>query len=92
MGQFVKSTTDTQKLNRSVEAMTEELKYYKKASSQNTKELQKVNEYIAQELEIAQKAQEKKLSEANQTDKWVRTSPPAINVAGAPLLKRLNIL
>ena len=92
MGRYVKSISDTRKLNKSLNDLKEEFSYHRLAIEKNSKELSKVNEVaeVERQKEIKQLAE--KLKKWETQTQWVKNNEPAVNIDSNHMLKKLDIL
>lgn len=92
MGRYVKSISDTTKLNKSLKDLQEEFSYHKEAIKRNNKELQKINDQIQKENEKEIKRLTEKLRSLESETQWVKNSEPALKIDSNNMLKKLDIL
>lgn len=92
MGRYVKSISDTKKLNTSIQELQKQFELHKNVVRKNTKELEKANLVVAAEKEKEIIALEKKLNSLQSDIQWVKNEEPAVKLNSEDMLKKLDIL
>lgn len=92
MSSKIEGATKGQKLQKSIEALTEHLKEQRLNTTRNTRELKHLNAElkVSQEDKIVE--MEKKIIELKEDLKWVKDSDPAIDFNRGNILKKLDVL
>lgn len=92
MSRYVKSVSDTRKLTKSLQNLTEEFGYHKDAVKNNNKQLEKLNSEIEKAKEKELKLLKQKINELETQTRWVKSSEPAVQVTEDYILKKLDVL
>jgi predicted nucleic acid-binding Zn-ribbon protein len=92
MSRYIKSTSDTRDLSKSLKDLQTEFSTHRNVVEKNNKELSKVNAQIELSTEKEIKLLHEKISKLQTQTQWVKNDEPALKVDSQHMLKKLDIL